>query len=232
VIDMRFQDRADAGRRLAEKLVGRVPLPTVVAGIPRGGLVVARPVAEALQAPLSVVHARKLTVPSWPELAFGAMDEEGYCLIDRESVESMGLTSEQVEGARIRVGAEIERRIALYGAASLRDWLPGRSVVLVDDGLATGLTMRAGLEMVRRHGAEHVVVAVPCAPPRIAREMSSCSERFVGLIVDPAFRSVGAYYDTFDQVSDDEVRAILAPSRARPLSPRAVVEADRGVRPG
>jgi putative phosphoribosyl transferase len=186
---MRFLDRIEAGHRLAAALAGRVDPPAVVAGIPRGGVIVALPVAERLGAPLTVVYARKLTVPSWPELAFGAVDEEGFMLIDSRTTDALGLSREEIEGARIRVEREIAARRARYGVSPLSAWLPGRAVVLVDDGLATGLSMRAGLELARRHGARQVTTA---------------------------FRAVGDYYEDFRPVTDDEVVEARARVTKRP----------------
>jgi putative phosphoribosyl transferase len=204
-MNMRFRNRADAGRRLAEALAGRIESPAVVAGIPRGGVLVAAPVAERLQAPLTVVYARKLTTPSWPELAFGAVDEDGYALIDARTVKAIGLSREEVDAARDRVSREIDARRSRYGVAPLSAWLPGRSVVLVDDGLATGLTMQAGLELARRHGARDVTIATPCAPADAATRIGEGADLFVSLVVDPEFRAVGQWYEDFRPVTDDEV---------------------------
>lgn len=207
---MRFRNRHQAGLALAAALEGRSPRPALVAGIPRGGVIVALPVAERLAAPLAVVYARKLTTPSWPELAFGAVDEEGFSFVDQATAANMGLGPEEVAAATDRVREEIRRRIALYRVPPLSHWLPGRSVVLVDDGLATGLTMRAGVELARRHGARHVTVAVPCAPDDAASRFEGEMDNFVSLILDPHFRSVGDYYDEFPPVPDSEVLAALA----------------------
>jgi len=213
---MRFLNRTDAGRRLAVALEGRVEAPAVVAGIPRGGVAVALPVAERLGAPLTVVYARKLTVPSWPELAFGAVDEDGFALIDSRTTEAIGLSREEIEGARDRVTREIEARRTRYGVAPLSAWLPGRAAVLVDDGLATGLTMRAGLELARRHRARQVVIATPCAPADAATRIGEEADLFVSLVVDPDFRAVGDYYEDFRPVTDDDVIEALARVGKRP----------------
>jgi len=218
---MRFRDRTDAGRRLAEALEGRIEAPAVIAGIPRGGVMVALPIAERLRAPLTVVYARKLTLPSWPELAFGAVDEDGYVLIDSKTSEAIGLDREDIESARARVEGEIAARRARYGVAPLSAWLPGRAVVLVDDGLATGLTMRAGLELARRHRARQVTIATPCAPADAATRIGEEADLFVSLVDDPDFRAVGDYYEDFGPVTDDEVVAALARIAKRPAPPLA-----------
>ena len=122
----------------------------------------------------------------------------------------LGLSPADVEEAKARVRGEIQRRMAEYGAPSLGAQLPGPGVVLIDDGLATGLTMRVALAYARRHGARDVTVAVPCASAQAAREFERAADRFVGLVVDPAFQAVGQYYLDFSPVPDDEVRAMLA----------------------
>ncbi len=220
---MRFHDRAHAGRELAEALVPVCKPPCVVAAIPRGGVSVAMPIVERLRAPLTVVYARKLTAPIAPEFAFGAIDEDGRAIVDERSVAMLGLAPAEVEKAKERVAKEIRRRMTAYGVPPLAEHLPGAAVVLVDDGLATGLTMRAALEYARRHGAREVIVAVPCASDAAAREFERAADRFVSLTVDPDFMAVGQYYADFSPVSDDEVIAMLARAR-EPAAPAAAAE--------
>jgi putative phosphoribosyl transferase len=217
---MTFHDRAEAGRRLAEALAPFVKPPCVVAGIPRGGVAVARPIVDRFHLPLTVVYARKLTAPVAPEFAFGAIDEDGHTILEERSVAMLELSAADVQQARERVAKEIRRRMATYGVPALEHYLPGATVVLVDDGLATGLTMRAALQYARRHGAREVIVAVPCASTSAAREFERTADRFVSLLVDPDFMAVGQYYRDFSPVSDDEVVAMLAPAR-RPAGPAA-----------
>ncbi len=211
---MTFDDRTDAGRKLAEALVPILKPPCVVAGIPRGGISVALPIVEQFHLPLTVVYARKLTAPAAPEFAFGAIDEDGHTIIDAQSVASLGLSPADVERAKQRVSKEIRRRMTTYGVPALGRYLPGAAVVLVDDGLATGLTMRAALEYARRHGAREIIVAVPCTSPSAAREFEHRADRFVSLLVDPEFMAVGQYYRDFSPVSDDQVIAMLTGARA------------------
>ena len=209
-----FRDRAEAGRALAAKLAPLVTPPCVVVGLPRGGVAVALPIAERLHAPLTVVYARKLTAPFAAELAFGALDEDREVILDPGTVAWLRLTPDDIERARAHVWGEIQRRMALYGAPSLGTILSGAasgvSVILVDDGLATGLTMRAALRYARRHGAREVIVAVPCAATEAAEGFRREADRFVGLVVDEEFRAVGQYYADFSPVSDAEVLALLA----------------------
>jgi predicted phosphoribosyltransferase/dienelactone hydrolase len=211
---MTFLDRTDAGRKLAEALVPVLKPPCVVAGIPRGGVSVALPIVERFHFPLTVVYARKLTAPAAREFAFGAIDEDGHTIIDAQSVASLGLSPADVEQAKQRVSKEIRRRMATYGVPALGHYLSGAAVVLVDDGLATGLTMRAALEYARRHGAREIIVAVPCASTSAAREFEHTADRFVSLVTDPDFMAVGQYYRDFSPVSDDQVIAMLTGARA------------------
>lgn len=211
-----FRDREEAGRLLAERLARVVHTPCVVAAIPRGGVVVALPVADRLGAPLTVVYARKLTAPAAPEVAFGAVDEDGQVLVDSAAAVALGLDPADVDAARRRVAHDIERRIAAYGVPPLGRYLPGPEVVLVDDGLATGLTMQAALRYARRHGARVVTVAVPCASAAAAQHFEREADRFVSLVVDQEFVAVGAYYQEFRVVDDEVVRALLERARGEP----------------
>ncbi len=225
---MRFRDRAHAGRELAIALAPVWKPPCVVAAIPRGGVTVAMPIVERFRAPLTIVYARKLTAPDAPEFAFGALDEDGHAIVDSRSVAMLGLSPADVATAKERVAKEIRRRMTTYGVPPLSTHLPGAAVVLVDDGLATGLTMRAALEYARRHEAREVVVAVPCASDSAAREFERAADRFVSLTVDPDFMAVGQYYTDFSPVSDDEVIAMLTGVRepGTPVAP--AVPADPG----
>jgi putative phosphoribosyl transferase len=205
-----FRDRTEAGEKLADALAALVRRPAVVAAIPRGGVSVALPVVGRLRVPLTVVYARKLTSALAPELAVGALDEDGEATVDSRTVALLGLSQDEVERATSRVAAEIRRRMALYGVPPLSHYLPGATVVLVDDGLATGLTMRAAVANARRHGAREIVVAVPCASGEAAARFRVEADRFVSLVVDRDFHAVGAYYEDFSPVSDEEVLAMLA----------------------
>jgi len=218
---MRFHNRVDAGRKLAEALVPIVKPPCVIAGIPRGGVAIAMPIVERFHLPLTVVYARKLTAPVAPEFAFGAIDEDGETIVEARSVAMLGLSPEDVARAKERVSKEIRRRMTTYGVPALGQYLPDTAVLLVDDGLATGLTMRAALQYARRHGAREIIVAVPCASESAAREFERAADRFVSLVVDPEFQAVGQYYKDFSPVSDDEVIAMLAAAREPAARPRS-----------
>lgn len=216
---MRFEDRAQAGRDLALRLAGLLPQPRVVGAIPRGGVAVGLPLARALAVPLVVVNAHKLTSPLAPEFAFGAIDEDGDVLLDAVSVAELGLGPDDIERSRLAAWNAMQPRVAREQVSRLAAWLPG-AAVLVDDGIATGLTMRAAVRHARRHGATTVVVAAPCASDEAARRLRLEADRFVCPVVDPAFEAVGSYYADFSQVSEEEMNALLAcAARDRPSPP-------------
>jgi len=204
-----FKDRTAAGEQLAGRLQSLLARPCVIAAIPRGGVAVALPIVERLQRPLAIVHACKLTSPTAPELAFGALDEDGHATIDRETVTRLNLGAKDIESVKVRVGAEIGRRISLYKARPLAQYLPGLDVMLVDDGLATGLTMRAAVTYARRLGAREVTVAVPCASEAAAARFREEADRFVSLIVGDVSGAVGGYYADFAKLTDEEVSAMI-----------------------
>jgi putative phosphoribosyl transferase len=220
---MRYEGRGEAGRILAEEL-RRLDLgPCVVAGIPRGGVMLAAPIAEQLSAPLVAVHAHKLYAPLQPELPFGAVDQDGHTVLDYRATVTLGLGESDVEKIRARVAREMALRIASYAGPRLADYVQGRAVVIVDDGLATGLTMQAAIAYAHRQGATAIVAAVPCASDRAAYEVGSVlcrsDDRFVCLVVDPEFQAVGDYYSDFHPLADVDVAQLLA--RGAPaLSPR------------
>ncbi len=210
----RYTDRGEAGRVLSEALAGRVAPPCVVAGIPRGGALVALPIARALGCALGLAFARKVSAEAAPELAIGAMDEDGRLEIDPDIAADLHVSPAELGLARERVLAEIERQKRIFDAPDLAALLPGRTLVLVDDGLATGATMRAAIAFARRHGAQRIVVAVPYAAAETAGVVRESVDDLVCPWSDPAFLAVGAAYLDFRPVRDEEVREALALARA------------------
>lgn len=210
-----FQNRTEAGRLLAEELAPLISRPAVVAAIPRGGIAVALPIATTLKLSLTVVYARKLISPVAPELAFGAIDEDGEMLVDEGIVQLLRLRPQDLEEAKTRTAAEIRRRMVRYQVPPLAHYLPACDVVLVDDGLATGLTMRTAVAYARRHRARTIVVATPCASATAAYRFRREADHFVSLIVDESFAAVGNYYIDFGQISDEEVVDMLAVARPK-----------------
>jgi len=208
---VRFRDRTEAGRLLGERL-GDLARRTdvVVLALPRGGVPVGRQVARALGAPLDVFLVRKLGLPAQPELAMGAIASGGTQVLNEELVRELRLGGDVIERVAERERGELERREHLYRGERPFPELSGRTVVLVDDGLATGATMRAAVEAVRTRGPARVVVAVPTAPRHSLRELEPPVDGLASLIAPEPFYAVGAWYDDFREVPDDEVRRVLA----------------------
>jgi putative phosphoribosyl transferase len=206
----RFRDRAEAGRLLGERVAARIGgRGVVVLGLPRGGVPVARAVARALGAPLDVFLVRKLGYPGQPELAMGAIASGGVRVLNEQLVAELRLDDELIDRVAEQEEKELRRRELAYRGDRPPLELRGRTVVLVDDGLATGATMRAAVEAVRRKAPERVVVAVPVAPPHAVRELQDAVDELVVLVAPDPFHAVGLWYDDFREVPDDEVRRLL-----------------------
>jgi predicted phosphoribosyltransferase len=215
----RFSHREDAGHVLARMLAGVAAPPLVVLGVPRGGVQVALPVALRLNAPLGIAFARKVTAPDVPELAFGAVDEDGELIVDHVTRRALGMTAEAVQRARWAAFAELERQRREYAAPSFRAHLPRSAVIVVDDGLATGLTVRATVAWLRRHSTRQVIVAAPCASGAAATWLVREADRLICPVIERRFEAVSPYYDAFPEVSDAEVLECLA--RVRAVTPDA-----------
>lgn len=203
-----FTDRTDAGRQLARELESLRGSDVVVVGLPRGGVPVAAEVAAALGAPLDVVVVRKLGVPYQPELAMGAIGEDGVVLLDQDIVAAAGVTRSAVLAIELRERATLEARVTRLRHGRARIDLAGRTVVVVDDGLATGASARAACEVVRRLGAARVIVAAPVAPAATVRALPEADE-VICVDVPDRFRAVGAHYRDFAPTSEDEVILLL-----------------------
>ncbi|MEA2268372.1 MAG: hypothetical protein QOC64_982 [Solirubrobacteraceae bacterium] len=215
----RFHDRADAGRRLAERLRqygGRDDV--VVLGLPRGGVPVALEVAQALNAPLDVFVVRKLGAPGHGELAIGAIASGGMRVLNKALIERMDLSPETIEAIDARERRELARRERLYRGDRPPPDLAGRTVILVDDGLATGSTMLAAVWAVQEDDPARVVVAVPVADPGVCDELRRHADEALCLHTPERLRSVGQWYDDFTQVGDDEVRRLLEQARRPPAA--------------
>jgi putative phosphoribosyl transferase len=204
-----FRDRRDAGERLAARLAPYATESPVVVGLPRGGVVVAAAVADALRAPLDVIVVRKLGVPSQPELGMGAVGEGGVIVRTESVIQVARVTPEQFDEVVTRERAEVARRAERFRGRRAPVSLAGRTVLVVDDGVATGGTARAALEVARAHGAARVVLAVPVAPPEIARELASVADEVVCLVAPRWFQAVGQHYADFTQTSDADVVELL-----------------------
>lgn len=209
-----FADRADAGRRLAALLVAGAPSDPVVVGLPRGGVPVAAEVARALDAPLDVLIVRKVGVPRQPELAMGAVGEEGAVVRNLDVMRAAGVDEQTLRAAERRERTEVERRAELFRGARPPEPLAGRTAVIVDDGIATGATVRAACAIARARGAAKIAVAVPVAPPEVLAELRAGAhpdaDEVVCLEAPDDFMAVGMHYVDFRQTADEEVIRILA----------------------
>jgi putative phosphoribosyl transferase len=208
---MRFHDRRDAGKRLARVLAVMDLHRPVVLALPRGGVPVAAEIAEALHAPLDVFVARKIGAPGRREYGIGAIAEGGAPLFDRWAVRAMGIPEDELLALADEEREELDRRVRIYRGGRPLPPLGGRSVVLVDDGLATGVTAEAALRALREAdlGVSDLVLAIPVCAQDSAARLGSLAE-VVCLYCPEDFRAVGLWYDEFGQTSDDEVVAILA----------------------
>lgn len=207
-----FRDRADAGRRLAVRVLERQPVRPVVLALPRGGVPVAAEVARACKAPLDLVLVRKLGAPSNPELAVGAVcgtPAEPHILRHADTMRQLGIPDSWIERAAQRELAEIERRRRLYLGERPPIDIKGRSVVLVDDGIATGATVALALQLLRRQRPLRILLATPVAPPSALATLRPLCDDIVTLVATEDFHGVGQFYRDFHQVSDGEVMAAL-----------------------
>ena len=213
---MRFRDRVDAGRQLASAVRDAVlGSDVVVLGLPRGGVPVAFEVAQALGTPLDIIAVRKLGVPFQPELAAGAIGEDGIRVENEEVRRLSALDQADIDGLEDRERPELERRARLYRGARPRVDVTGRCVVVVDDGVATGSTARAACQVARAHGAVRVVLAVPVASREAARTLGDVCDQVVCVATPEPFWAVGEWYEDFSQTSDEEVVRLLNLAAAR-----------------
>jgi putative phosphoribosyl transferase len=211
---MPFTDRREAGRHLGDAVAALGEDRPVVLGLPRGGVPVAYEVARVLAAPLDVLVVRKLGCPWQPELGLGAIGEDGVRLLNTELIRRTQVPSHELESVTRREGHELERRVVRYRQGGPAIDLVGRTVLVVDDGLATGFTARAGIEVVRRRGAQRVVLAVPVASPDTLAELAEVADEVVCLQAPSWFTAIGAFYTDFSQTTDEEVTELLAAAGA------------------
>lgn len=210
---MLFADRRDAGRRLAEILTPYQADQPVVVGLPRGGVPVAFEVARALNAPLDVLAVRKLGAPGNPEYGIGAVAEEGVRLANRRDLEELNISQSQLNDLIARETATLQSRLASIRAAHPPVDLADRTVLLVDDGLATGITAVAAARALRLRGSRKVVLAVPVCAASMPETLSSEVDALHCVASPERLGSVGGWYEDFTQTTDEEVLALLAASR-------------------
>ena len=215
----RFRDRAEAGRLLAERLgqyAGRDDV--VVVGLPRGGIPVAFEIARKLNAPLDVFLVRKLGVPGHEEYAFGAIATGGMRVLNKQVLEQLAIPAEWIEAIDAKERRELERRERAYRGDRPPPDLAGRTVIIVDDGLATGATMLAAVRAVRLDDPEEIIVAVPVADPDVCRSLGADADDVVCLRTPERLGAVGLWYEDFSQTTDAEVRDLLQRSRGAPVA--------------
>ena len=205
-----FANRSEAGRSLAEKLekyANRNDL--IVLGLPRGGVPVAYEVAKRLHVPLDVFIVRKLGVPGFEELAAGAIASGSVRVLNEDVMRAIPYGDAAIEAVTAKETVELQRREQIYREGRPAPDLRGNVVMLVDDGLATGATMRAAVKALRQSGAAKIVVAVPVGPPDTCREIAQEADETICLSTPEFFQAVGQYYQDFSQTSDDDVRKLL-----------------------
>ncbi len=212
-----FMDRVDAGKRLASALKDFSGKHGIVLAIPRGGVVVGFEIAKALSLPLDIIIPRKIGAPENPELAIGAVAEDGTAILDNQLIKYLGVSNEYVEKKLKRQKHEIERRLKLYRQDSSYPNLKGLDVIVVDDGIATGSTMKAALASVKNRGASSVTVAVPVGPPSTIEELEKIADRVVCLHTPEYFQAIGEFYSDFSQTPDEEVIMLLKESKEKTL---------------
>ncbi|HIE12438.1 MAG TPA: phosphoribosyltransferase [Desulfotomaculum sp.] len=204
-----FADRVDAGRRLAERLTGREYPKGLVLAIPRGGVVVGAEIARALGLPLDIIIPRKIGAPYNPELAIGAVTQDGTAIFNEELLRHFSLTQAAKDKLVAEAVAETNRRMRLYrGDKPVMSW-HSRTIILTDDGIATGFTVTAALRSLRKADPERIVLAVPVAPPDTLDLLRPEVDELVCLLVPEIFMAVGQFYYHFEQTSDQEVISLL-----------------------
>jgi len=208
--DLPFQDRRDAGERLATRLQQSSYRHPLIVGLPRGGVPVAARIALALKAPLEVLIVRKLGVPGHEEFAVGALASGDVSVLDESLVKRLAIDDRTLQRVIDRERGELKRREARFRGERSFPSLSGRDVIVVDDGIATGSTMRAALQAIRKLGAQRCVLAVPVAPADSLESLRSEADETICLATPEDFSAVGQWYQRVDQTDDEEVRACLA----------------------
>lgn len=206
----RFLDRRDAGRLLAAELLALADRQPVVVGLPRGGVPVAEEIAVAFGAALEVLVVRKIGAPHNPEYGIGAIAEDGTRVLDREALTALGIDEATLEGTLARESAELRRRVEAYRGGRPLPPMPGRTVIVVDDGVATGVTDTVAVRAIRRLRPRRLVLAVPVCAPDSAARLRAEADELICLLEPERLNGVGQWYDDFAQVSDAEVLAALA----------------------
>ena len=208
---MKFHNRADGGRHLAARLRAYANQPDVIVlALPRGGVPVAFEVAQVLNAPLDVFLVRKIGVPFHPELAMGAIAEGGLRVLNRQIIDEFHIASSTIDQIVAREGIELERRSRMYRGGRELPPLKGRTIILVDDGLATGATMEAAVRALRQLADGKIIVAAPVGAADTCQRLHRIADEVICAFVPESFTAVGLWYERFEETTDDEVRHLLA----------------------
>jgi len=208
-IKLPFPDREEAGKRLALELTVYSSKDAIVLAIPRGGVVIGYQVAHKLKVPLDIIVPRKIGAPDNPELAIGAVAEDGTLSLDNLAVRYMNVPETYIEGESRRQIIEIKRRLKLYRGDTPYPELQDRIVILVDDGIATGSTIKAAIASIRKKKPKSVIVAVPVAPRSTVKDLEKEADRVICLSTPEFFYAIGQFYKDFSQTSDEEVIRLL-----------------------
>ncbi len=210
-----FSDRFDAGKSLAKALSNFDSKNGLVLAIPRGGVVVGYEIAQALRLPLDVIIPHKIGAPYNPELAIGAITEDGSTVLDENLIAYLDVTRDYIFEESERQKKEIQRRLGLYRQNLPILDLKGKDVIVVDDGIATGSTVKAALLSVKNKGATTITVAIPVGPPSTIKELEKRANKVVCLYMPEYFQAIGQFYDDFSQTTDDEVIGLLRENRQK-----------------
>ncbi len=217
----RFADRSDAGKQLAQRLESfKGQRDIIVLGLPRGGMPVASEIARALEVPLDVLIVRKLGVPGQEELAMGAIASGGALVLNNDIVKTLALDEEAIEREVVREQTELERRDMRYRGAKPFPSLAGKTVIVVDDGIATGATMRAAVKALRQHRPARLIIAAPTSARDTYYTLCHEADEVVCLATPEPYIAVGLWYEHFPQTSDEEVKELLVQAKARQLEKR------------
>ena len=205
----RFKNREEAAKKLAGKLSEYCGKNPVILAIPRGGVVIAYEIAKALNAPLDLIIPRKIGAPGNPELAIGAVTEDGTTILNQRLIDDIGISKGYIELEKANQIQEIKRRIKAYRGDAPPLSLEGKTIIVVDDGIATGATVKAAIYSIRKQKPSAIVVAVPVAPPDTVKELRREVDNLVCSVVFEPFFAIGQFYEEFSQVSDEEVISLL-----------------------
>lgn len=213
-----FRDRQEAGRLLAQELIGLRGKRAVILGIPRGGIVVARELAQVLDADMDIVLSRKLRTPGQPELAMGSVAEDGHIFLNDLVVREIGVSKDAIQREKELQMAEIARRSEMIRKILPKVPLKGRYVIVTDDGVATGATFQAALWSVRQEEPQKLIAAIPVGPDDTLAKLSEDTDELICLRSPPFFAAVGQFYQRFSQVEDEDVLEILREEQQRKMS--------------